>query len=173
MDGLEHRASLADVARGHRAKAADQSRGQVGEDVTEHVGGDKNVHGAWIHDHPHGAHIRMELVHGHVRVVPGHPGEGVSEETAGLGQYVGLVHAGHLPVILRPVTSELQSEPRYPLAILSCDHADRQGSVLITAFETGIQALEVLPHDHQVDGPATEVADRAQVGEQVELPSHT
>eukprot|EP00754_Rhynchopus_humris_P012258 Rhum_TRINITY_DN14277_c21_g1::Rhum_TRINITY_DN14277_c21_g1_i1::g.77900::m.77900 len=98
---LEDGVVVADVAGRREAESADHLRGEVGEDVAEHVLGHDDVVLLRSTQHEHALRVDVRLLQGDARVVSGDAARRLDHESARLAQDVRLVDNGdRLPAVL-------------------------------------------------------------------------
>jgi hypothetical protein len=151
VDRLEHSAVLADVRTGSDPQAADESGGEVADDVAVQVGQDEDV-------------VQLRLLHElHAHVVDDPVLEfdptvvllrdcpaALEKEAVGQLHDVRLVDGGHLPAAVGD--GVLEREAGNPLRRLAGDDLDALRRVPADAvLDACVQVLRVLADDHQVD----------------------
>ncbi len=82
-------------SRGQEAERAGEDAGFIAQDVAEQILGEQHVERRRIRDQAHGGEVDVQVLQGHVGILPADPAHGVAPELGDL-QHVGLVHRGHL-----------------------------------------------------------------------------
>ena len=155
MRGLRHRHPVAGIDRAAEPEAARKFRGEIGEDVAEHVGAEQHVEPLGLAHEQRGGGIDMHVVR--LDIGPfsgnfvGHP----LEEAVRVFQHVRLVDDRHLAP---PVARRGEGGPGDTLGALAGDLADREPDILgrhefARACEhvaVGVEALGILARHQQV-----------------------
>ena len=180
VDRLEDGRIGADVGAWGQSQAAHQSRCQVGQDVTEHVGGHDHVELLGPQHHLHRGVVDDEIVPVDLPLeLAGDVPSYLEEQAAHHLQDVGLVDDAHLVAALRH--GVLEGKTNDALAPLARHDGRRLGHGPGVAAHTDevlhpdVQALEVLAHQHQVDAFEAAAGHHGvrgtHVGVQTELPA--
>ena len=150
MDGLEHRALIADVGGAAEPHRSGHFGGDVGNDVAVQVERDDHIEVAWTRSDARRADIDDHVIGDNVRVLAPDLVKHFVKEAVGEFHDVVLRHARHM---LAPVDSRvLERVADDPFAAGTRDELEALiHFVRLPVLDAGIEILFVLPHDHEVD----------------------
>ena len=155
MHRLEHRGIVADIGGGGDAQAAHQAGGEVADDVAVHVGGHDHVELLGRDDKLVGAVVDDDVGGGDIGIFGRHALEDPLHHALGHLHDIGLGRAGEL---LAPLgLGQREGEADDALAARLGDELEALGGAgALHMLDAGIEVLDVLPHDHEVDATARE-----------------
>src|SRR6266849_1874254 len=159
MDWLEHPVLVTDVATRRHAHSPLEHRGEIGDDVSEHVGGHAHVVLLWLANQPLRERVDDRGVLLDVRVLRTHFVKDLEEELTPFEDVV-LSNCGDalLSVFgcaLRSPTGELEGTADHALRALAGDDAGIYRQVApapghLESADSAVQAFCILPDDHHV-----------------------
>src|SRR5208283_5354733 len=172
MDSLKDGALMAEIRAGHKAKSADQSRAQIGNNVAVEILQQQHVVLVGVHHQLHASVVDNVLAVGDLGILFRDVARAAQKQAIGQLHDVGFVDAMNFLALV--FASMRERETRNARGSLFADHLDalhHSGDNFV--LDTGIQSLGIFADHDQVDARVTrrdmrQVAYGPKVGEEFE-----